>query len=41
MGLFTPDLYRNLVIGFAVGALLVVMQHGGSAIPEAIAATFP
>ncbi len=26
MGLFTPDLYRNFAIGFALGAAVVVFQ---------------
>lgn len=28
MGLFTPDLYRNLAIGFVVGAGLALWQVG-------------
>ncbi len=44
MGLFTPDLYRNLAIGFVVGAGLALWQVGpdlaGGIAPAAQAATF-
>ena len=30
MGLFTPDLYRNFAIGFAVGAVII----GASSVPN-------
>ena len=30
MGLFTPDLYRNFAIGFAVGAVII----GVSSVPN-------
>jgi hypothetical protein len=46
MGLFTPDLFRSLAIGFALGAVVVFATLGGSAgsdlakgvVPTAIAA---
>ncbi|MCT2559919.1 hypothetical protein N0B51_13125 [Tsuneonella sp. YG55] len=43
MGLFTPDLYRNFAIGFALGAAIVVWQIApnmtDSLVPQAHAAT--
>lgn len=42
MNLFTGDLFRNFAIGFAVGALALVIGSGGgvfSFIPKALAAT--
>ena len=44
MSLFTPDLYRNFGIGFAVGAVLVGLQAGSyhwDSIAPAIAAILP
>lgn len=43
MGLFTPELYRNFAIGFALGAVIVVWQiapnMAESLVPQAHAAT--
>ena len=43
MGLFKPDLYRSLAIGFVVGAAIAVLhvspQMTDSLIPQAQAAT--
>ena len=42
MGLFKPDLYRSFAIGFALGAVALMVQIGPEnflpAIPEAAAA---
>ncbi len=42
MKLFTPDLYRNFGIGFAAGALALVINNGEilSAVPQLVAAIF-
>ncbi|MGN3974867.1 hypothetical protein [Tsuneonella sp. SYSU-LHT278] len=43
MGLFTPELYRNFAIGFALGAAIVVWQiapnMADTLVPQAHAAT--
>ncbi len=45
MGLFTPDLYRNFAIGFAVGTLIVLGQltvgDWQTAVPQAFAQDNP
>ena len=43
MELFTPDLYRNFGIGFAAGALAIVVASGGeilTVIPQVVASIF-
>ena len=43
MKLFGPDLYRNFGIGFAAGALAIVVAGGGeilAGVPQLIAAIF-
>lgn len=43
MKLFTPDLYRNLGVGFAAGAVVAAMSNGGAliaAVPQLLATIF-
>ncbi len=38
MGLFTSDLYRNFAIGFAIGAIAIVVQIGPDMLADSAAA---
>ena len=43
MSLFTTDLYRNFGIGFAAGAVAVVLANGGAfleTVPQLVASIF-
>lgn len=41
MGLFTPDLYRSFAIGFALGAVALMVTIGGDARAQLVDAVLP